>query len=140
MNIYRLITCLTPALPVLAVASGGTGTETHYPQRTEYRAPLAETAPRVDGVADDAAWQLARWQPIVLLEMPEPAAGLHREPEVRQDRIAEAQGSAGAGPVEVLKGPDHVEDVECEDPARVEEVGLGELQLEELPKARDLPL
>jgi len=64
MNKYRLITCLTAALPALAVASQGTGTGTHYPQRTEYRAPLAETAPRVDGVADDAAWQHARWQPI----------------------------------------------------------------------------
>jgi hypothetical protein len=34
----------------------------HYDQRSEYRAPKAADAPVVDGVADDVAWDNARWQ------------------------------------------------------------------------------
>ena len=64
MNPYRLIICLTATLPAFAAASQAPGTETHYAQRTEYRAPLAETAPLVDGLPGDPAWQQARWQPI----------------------------------------------------------------------------
>ncbi len=39
-------------------------TETHSPGRTLYRAPRADVAPTVDGIADDPAWAVARWQPI----------------------------------------------------------------------------
>jgi len=42
----------TPALPDAA----------HYEGRTEYRAPRAQVAPVVDGVADEAVWERARWQ------------------------------------------------------------------------------
>jgi hypothetical protein len=49
-----------PIAPATAMASP----PTHYPGRTEYRAPKAERAPQVDGVADEAAWQRARWQDI----------------------------------------------------------------------------
>ena len=49
----------TPGLAAEAPAEG-----THYAQRTEYRAPRAATAPVVDGVADEAAWTEAAWQPI----------------------------------------------------------------------------
>ena len=34
----------------------------HYDDRTEYRAPKANVAPTIDGVADEAIWQQARWQ------------------------------------------------------------------------------
>ncbi len=37
---------------------------THYEGRSEYRAPLASVAPKVDGVADEAMWEKARWQEI----------------------------------------------------------------------------
>ena len=36
----------------------------HSPERTEYRAPYAATAPTVDGVADEAVWDEAEWQPL----------------------------------------------------------------------------
>ncbi len=34
---------------------------THYDGRTEYRAPRAESAPTVDGVANEADWEQAGW-------------------------------------------------------------------------------
>lgn len=34
----------------------------HVENRSRYLAPRAETAPAIDGVADDAAWELAGWQ------------------------------------------------------------------------------
>jgi len=34
----------------------------HDPGRSEYRAPKAKHAPKVDGVADEPVWQRARWQ------------------------------------------------------------------------------
>ncbi|MDX1572189.1 MAG: sugar-binding protein [Xanthomonadales bacterium] len=37
----------------------------HAPERTEYRAPYAATPPTVDGVADEAVWDQAEWQPLV---------------------------------------------------------------------------
>ena len=49
----------SPSLAAEAPAEG-----THYAQRTEYRAPSADAAPAVDGVADDSAWSEAAWQPI----------------------------------------------------------------------------
>ena len=36
----------------------------HSPERSEYRAPFAAVAPRVDGVADDAIWADAEWRAI----------------------------------------------------------------------------
>ncbi len=52
----------SPALSYEGPASG-----THYEQRTEYHAPRAATAPVVDGIADDAAWERAAWQPMDVL-------------------------------------------------------------------------
>ncbi|HEY5774463.1 MAG TPA: hypothetical protein VIS57_00115, partial [Xanthomonadales bacterium] len=51
--------CL-PAL--LLLATHVTAEPTHAEGRTEYRAPKASVAPVIDGVADDEAWQQARWQ------------------------------------------------------------------------------
>jgi len=60
-TIFCSIALLTlPIPPTTAVASP----PTHYPGRTEYRAPKAERAPEVDGVADEAVWRRARWQEI----------------------------------------------------------------------------
>ncbi len=53
--------CTGVAALLCAVASAE---PTHYEGRTEYRAPLAVVAPTVDGVADEAIWQKARWQEI----------------------------------------------------------------------------
>ncbi len=36
----------------------------HYAGRSEYRAPKAQHAPKVDGVADEAIWERARWHEI----------------------------------------------------------------------------
>ncbi len=47
---------------MLLAAQANAGT--HYEGRTEYRAPLASVAPTVDGVADEAIWEKARWQEI----------------------------------------------------------------------------
>lgn len=33
----------------------------HYDDRSKYLAPLAKIAPRIDGVANEAVWQNARW-------------------------------------------------------------------------------
>lgn len=54
------------ALIALSLAPSGAGAKRarHYPGRSEYRAPKAEQPPTVDGVADEAVWQRARWQPI----------------------------------------------------------------------------
>ena len=54
--LWALVACA----PVWAAPAEGT----HYAKRTEYRAPHAETAPVVDGVADEAIWEQARWQAI----------------------------------------------------------------------------
>jgi hypothetical protein len=51
--------CL-PAL--LLLATHVNAEPTHAEGRTEYRAPKASVAPVIDGVADDEAWQKARWQ------------------------------------------------------------------------------
>ena len=61
---FQAIRLLVAALPAMAAAVPVCASETHYAQRTEYRAPLAAEAPRVDGIADDAVWSDARWQPI----------------------------------------------------------------------------
>jgi len=36
--------------------------ETHAPNRSNYYAPHAEKAPKVDGIADESVWELAPWQ------------------------------------------------------------------------------
>jgi hypothetical protein len=60
----RLISLFAASLPAVAVGADALDSATHYPQRTEYRAPQAANAPRVDGRSDDLAWQRAEWQPI----------------------------------------------------------------------------
>lgn len=64
MIYIRLISLFAASLPALAVGADTLDAATHYPQRTEYRAPQAANAPRVDGQGDDLAWQRAEWQPI----------------------------------------------------------------------------
>jgi hypothetical protein len=59
-----IIGALAIALATPCLASDTPAEGTHYAQRTEYRAPSATTAPVVDGVAIDAAWEKAAWQPI----------------------------------------------------------------------------
>ena len=49
------------ALVLAAACTSATG-ETHVEGRSEYAAPRATTAPTIDGVADEAIWQRARWQ------------------------------------------------------------------------------
>ena len=53
---------LISALIVAVVPSEGISAAAQYEGRTEYRAPYADVAPVIDGVADDAAWQNAAWQ------------------------------------------------------------------------------
>ncbi|NNE18315.1 MAG: hypothetical protein HKN10_07545 [Myxococcales bacterium] len=57
------ILCLviSAALP-LAPSAAEAKRSSHDPGRSEYRAPQAKQAPKVDGVADEAIWQRARWQ------------------------------------------------------------------------------
>ena len=47
-----------------ALAAEAPAESTHYAERTEYRAPKAAAAPVVDGIASEAAWDAAAWQPI----------------------------------------------------------------------------
>jgi hypothetical protein len=57
--------CLLFAASLMVIAvSPGRADSTHYDGRTEYRAPRAELPPSIDGVADEAIWQNARWQEI----------------------------------------------------------------------------
>ena len=51
------------AAALLATASSPVFSDaTHYEGRSEYRAPQATVAPVIDGVADEAIWENARWQ------------------------------------------------------------------------------
>ena len=54
-----LVMSLTTTAAALALADAH-----HYEGRTEYRAPRADVAPVVDGVADEAIWAEAEWQEI----------------------------------------------------------------------------
>ena len=61
----RAILCFVTAVALL-IAPGAPGIAvakrpTHDPGRSEYRAPKAQHAPTVDGVADEAIWKRARW-------------------------------------------------------------------------------
>ena len=58
--ISLLIAVALPLAPAIATAKRSA----HAPGRSEYRAPKAKPAPTVDGVANEAIWQRARWQGI----------------------------------------------------------------------------
>ena len=45
----------------LITAGNVAAEDAHYADRNQYLAPRAATAPAVDGVADEAAWQRAEW-------------------------------------------------------------------------------
>ena len=49
-----------PLAPAIVAAKGST----HLPGRSEYRAPKARHAPRVDGIADEPVWRRASWREI----------------------------------------------------------------------------
>ncbi len=53
---YAIAAMLLLAAPWAGAADG------HAPGRSEYRAPRAAVAPVIDGIADDAAWEAARWR------------------------------------------------------------------------------
>jgi hypothetical protein len=55
---YTLAAMLLFVAPLTSAADG------HAEGRSEYRAPRAALAPVIDGVADDSAWQQARWREI----------------------------------------------------------------------------
>jgi len=42
--------------------SSANSTENHAQGRTEYHAPYTGQLPKIDGVADETVWQLAKWQ------------------------------------------------------------------------------
>ncbi|MGB8220938.1 MAG: CBM9 family sugar-binding protein [Polyangiales bacterium] len=59
----RAILCFAIAVALqLAPAIAAAKRATHYPGRSEYRAPKAEHPPTVDGIADEDIWQRAPWQ------------------------------------------------------------------------------
>jgi len=45
----------------------------HHEGRSQYRAPHADTAPVIDGVPDDAAWDDAEWRPLAYNWLGDPA-------------------------------------------------------------------
>jgi len=55
-----VIAIALPLPPAIAAATP----PTHDPGRSEYRAPRAKRAPKVDGVADETIWKRARWREI----------------------------------------------------------------------------
>jgi len=58
----RAILCFVIAVALLLVpAIAVAKRRTHDPGRSEYRAPKAQHAPTVDGVADETIWKRARW-------------------------------------------------------------------------------
>ncbi|MBT8143792.1 MAG: CBM9 family sugar-binding protein [Gammaproteobacteria bacterium] len=63
MTVIQLITVL-PLLLVATDSVAASAKPTHAEGRSRYLAPLAQVAPVVDGVADEAIWQQARWQNI----------------------------------------------------------------------------
>ena len=56
------VSVLLAAALLVTAPQQATADSAHYENRTEYRAPRADAAPDVDGVADESIWQLARWQ------------------------------------------------------------------------------
>ena len=51
----------TRTLMLLVMATPACADDPHLPGRNEYRAPLAQEAPIIDGVADEAIWAQAEW-------------------------------------------------------------------------------
>ena len=49
------------AILLATITASACAESAHYDDRTEYRAPKADIAPAVDGVADEAIWQKAKW-------------------------------------------------------------------------------
>lgn len=65
MSFTKPFSLAATALILSQNAATAVGAEaTHLDGRSEYRAPQAGMAPIIDGIADDAAWDRARWQPI----------------------------------------------------------------------------
>ena len=62
VNKKRALVRIVISLWLATVAAGACAEPAHYADRTEYRAPKASAAPNIDGVADEAIWQKARWQ------------------------------------------------------------------------------
>lgn len=64
----RALLCLASALALPLLPDVAWAKETHAPShaegRSEYRAPKALQAPKVDGVADEAIWKRAPWHAI----------------------------------------------------------------------------
>jgi hypothetical protein len=50
------------AVLLTTVTAAACADSAHYDGRTEYLAPYAAEPPTIDGVADEAIWQQARWQ------------------------------------------------------------------------------
>ncbi|MDJ0794262.1 MAG: sugar-binding protein [Woeseiaceae bacterium] len=61
MPVFTKAIGLSVALIMLSV---GVANATHLEDRSTYSAPQAKTAIRVDGIADDAAWEAAEWREI----------------------------------------------------------------------------
>ena len=58
MKIFVTMLTLLCAIPALAASNS------HLPDRSQYSAPKAAVAPRVDGMGDDAVWSAAPWRAI----------------------------------------------------------------------------
>ena len=58
MNAWRGM----PVAVTILLTTAACAAPTHLPDRSEYRAPQAMSAPVIDGTADDAAWQRAPWR------------------------------------------------------------------------------
>ncbi|MEM9171491.1 MAG: CBM9 family sugar-binding protein [Pseudomonadota bacterium] len=52
---------LTALLSIIVAAPGFAA---HEPGRSHYQAPFADTAPTIDGIADEAVWSQATWKPL----------------------------------------------------------------------------
>jgi len=50
------------ALSLVQASISSASEAAHYEHRTRYLAPMAAAAPTVDGVAEEAVWERARWQ------------------------------------------------------------------------------
>ena len=65
MNIKRRTKLTIASLALIALVSPATfASPTHLEERTKYRAPHAGSAPLIDGVASEVAWESAPWQDI----------------------------------------------------------------------------
>jgi hypothetical protein len=64
MNRSAIFSAATAAALLLAPQVATAKRAKHDPGRSEYRAPKAERAPSVDGVADEPVWRRARWREI----------------------------------------------------------------------------